>query len=1084
VVNSDGTITYTPSPFFVGVDSLEYRICDTNNPAQCQTATVYFTVEPAGLVVKTGAVDDFAIVRASPDGSVNVTGNVLGNDLNGAGATLTANLVTGPTSAQGTFTLNANGTYSFTPAAGFSGPVDIVYEACGGSLVVCTKATLHILVEPMPTLVNDTNTAFVNVPKAGDLSTNDTKPAGTTYGQPAQQAGATLTVNADGTYSFTATEAGTYTYTIPVCAPGQTGNCPIQTLVITVPVNTLVDDAATAFINIAKPGNVSSNDLVPTGSTYGQPAQITGATITVGANGTYTFTATAAGTYTYTIPVCAPGQTTNCPTETLVITVVSPNSAPVAVADVATTPEDTPITGNVLTNDTDADGNTLSVTKFTIAGVDYAAGTTATIPNVGTVVVNADGTYTFKPFANYNGTVPTITVTITDGTAIATAPLNIIVTAVNDAPVAVADTKTVAVNTPATGNVLTNDTDVDGNTISVTKFTIGGVDYAAGTTATIPNVGTIVINADGSYTFTPVANYGGSLPTITVTITDGTATATAPLNITVLKDSDKDGIPDDIDLDDDNDGILDTVENAACTPASITCDTDGDGIPNSLDLDSDGDGLYDVLESGGLDANGDGKVDGGVDERGIPLAAKGGLMPPDTDGDGKQNPYDLDSDGDGIPDSVEKGPDGTKPLDTDGDGIPDYRDTDSDGDGIPDSVEKGPNGATPIDTDGDGKPDYLDLDSDGDGIPDSIEKGPNGATPLDTDGDGTPDYRDLDSDGDGISDSVEKGPDGTKPLDTDGDGIPDYRDTDSDGDGIPDSVEKGPNGATPLDTDGDGIPDYRDLDSDNDGIPDSVEKGPNGATPLDTDGDGIPDYRDLDSDNDGILDSIEKGPNGNKPVDTDGDGIPDYRDLDSDGDGASDADEVKDQTNPLDACLFKLSSQKLQPSASWNAADCDGDGVSNGTERLDGTNVLDGCDFKVSSRTLQPSAAWKAADCDGDGLTNEKDGIEDCNQDGIPNFKDPKSCQIDILLPKVFTPNGDGINDVLKPVLLGIKQFVCFKVYNRWGNLIFETSDPNAGWDGNYRAEGQATESFQWLSEGYDAKGILIKRLGLVTLLR
>ena len=128
-----------------------------------------------------------------------------------------------------------------------------------------------------------------------------------------------------------------------------------------------------------------------------------------------------------------------------------------------------PATGNVLTNDTDVDGNTLSVTKFTIGGVDYAAGTTATIPNVGTVVVNADGTYTFTPVANYNGTVPTITVTITDGTATATAPLNITVTAVNDAPVATPDTKTVAEDTPATGNVLTNDTDVDGNTLSVTK---------------------------------------------------------------------------------------------------------------------------------------------------------------------------------------------------------------------------------------------------------------------------------------------------------------------------------------------------------------------------------------------------------------------------------------------------------------------------------------------------------------------------------------------------------------------------------------------------------------------------------------
>jgi protein CrcB len=354
VINSDGTITYTPSPFFVGEDSLEYRVCDTNNPAQCQTATVYFTVEPAGLVVKTGAVDDFAIVRASPDGSASVTGNLLSNDLNGAGATLTANLVTGPTSAQGTFTLNANGTYSFTPAAGFSGPVDIVYEACGGSPVVCKKATLHILVEPMPTLVNDTNTAFANVPKAGNLATNDTNPAGTTYGQPAQQAGATLTVNADGTYSITATAAGTYTYTIPVCAPGQVGTCPTQTLVVTVTAPSPVNDTNTAFANVPKAGNLSTNDTNPEGSTYGQPAQQAGATLTVNVDGTYSFTATAAGTYTYTVPVCAPGQTVNCPTQTLEITVTAPS----LVNDTNTAFANVPKTGNLSTNDTNPAGST------------------------------------------------------------------------------------------------------------------------------------------------------------------------------------------------------------------------------------------------------------------------------------------------------------------------------------------------------------------------------------------------------------------------------------------------------------------------------------------------------------------------------------------------------------------------------------------------------------------------------------------------------------------------------------------------------------------------------------------------------
>ncbi|MEY5034888.1 MAG: hypothetical protein RL447_1266, partial [Bacteroidota bacterium] len=246
----------------------------------------------------------------------------------------------------------------------------------------------------------------------------------------------------------------------------------------------------------------------------------------------------------------------------------------------------------------------------------------------------------------------------------------------------------------------------------------------------------------------------------------------------------------------------------------------------------------------------------------------------------------TDSDGDGIPDSIE----GTG--DSDGDGIPDYLDTDSDNDGIPDAQEDaGCNGASPCvptDTDGDGIPNYLDTDSDGDGIPDANEAGPNPSTPVDTDGDGTPDYLDTDADGDGIPDSLEdSGCTGTvpcTPTDTDGDGTPNYLDLDSDGDGIPDSIEDaGCNGTapcTPTDTDGDGTPNYLDLDSDGDGIPDSIEAGPNPSTPRDTDGDGTPDYLDLDSDGDGIPDSIEdNGCTGTAPctpTDTDGDGTPNY----------------------------------------------------------------------------------------------------------------------------------------------------------------------------------------------------------------
>jgi hypothetical protein len=117
-----------------------------------------------------------------------------------------------------------------------------------------------------------------------------------------------------------------------------------------------------------------------------------------------------------------------------------------------------------------------------------------------------------------------------------------------------------------------------------------------------------------------------------------------------------------------------------------------------------------------------------------PTAADGGLVEDagmDAAADSRPSPDAfLDSDGDGIFDSIEKV--AGQVLDTDGDGIPDYLDPDDDGDGIPTKVEGN------VDSDGDGIPDRLDSDDNGDGIPtkDQIVNG----VPLDSDHDGTPDY--------------------------------------------------------------------------------------------------------------------------------------------------------------------------------------------------------------------------------------------------------------------------------------------------------------------------------------------------------
>lgn len=95
-----------------------------------------------------------------------------------------------------------------------------------------------------------------------------------------------------------------------------------------------------------------------------------------------------------------------------------------------------------------------------------------------------------------------------------------------------------------------------------------------------------------------------------------------------------------------------------------------------------------------------------------------------------------------------------------------------------------------------------------------------------------------------------------------------------------------------------------------------------------------------------------------------------------------------------------------------------------------------------------------------------------------------KFAPINIYVPPVFTPNGDGTNDVLKPILVGISQFHYFSVYNRWGNLIFTTEDATMGWDGRWKGVAQPVETYLWIAEGVDVTGKTIVQKGMTTLVR
>jgi gliding motility-associated-like protein len=89
----------------------------------------------------------------------------------------------------------------------------------------------------------------------------------------------------------------------------------------------------------------------------------------------------------------------------------------------------------------------------------------------------------------------------------------------------------------------------------------------------------------------------------------------------------------------------------------------------------------------------------------------------------------------------------------------------------------------------------------------------------------------------------------------------------------------------------------------------------------------------------------------------------------------------------------------------------------------------------------------------------------------------------DIFVPSAFTPNNDGRNDILKAIAPGIKQFLLFRIYNRWGNRVFESNDPDRGWDGKSDNRDAPVGGYVWLVQGIDYKGNRIERRGTVLLI-
>ncbi len=578
-----GKVVYTPNQDFNGTDTLTYTVSDGNGGTDTATVTV-----------NVGAVNDAPVAvddTATTDEDTAITIDVLANDTDVDGDTLTISSVADP--ANGTAEI-VNGKIVYTPNAGYYGTETFEYTVTDPDGLTDT-ATVTVTIEEDDDPVNKSPVAVddaVTTPEDSTITldplANDSDPDGdplSLVGTPTSAEGGTVTVNPDGTIDYTPPADFNGTDTISYTVTDPDGATDTATITVTVtPVNdapVAVDDADTTDEDTAITIDVLANDTDVDGDT------LTISSVADPANGTaeivngkivYTPNAGYFGTETFEYTVTDPDGLTDTATVTVTIEEEDDpaNKPPVAVDDAITTPEDTVVTFDPVANDTDPDGDALDLSE-----VD------PTSAQGGTVTVNLDGTVNYTPPADFYGE-DTISYVVEDSEGNKdTGTITVTVTPVNDAPVAVDDADTTDEDTAVTIDVLANDTDVDGDTL-----TLSAVGTPANGTAEIVN---------GKIVYTPNAGFDGTDSfTYTVTDPDGltdTATVTVTVSDTIQPDGIVEGTSGDDLIDDDYDG-----------------DPNGDFVDNEDSLDDQDDD--DVIRAYSGDdtviaGSGDDTVDGG-----------------------------------------------------------------------------------------------------------------------------------------------------------------------------------------------------------------------------------------------------------------------------------------------------------------------------------------------------------------------------------------------------------------------------------------------------------------------------------------
>jgi hypothetical protein len=595
VINSDGSYTFTPAPNFNGTGSATYMASNTKHEVGPATITINVTAVPDPPT----ANDD--TVTVVEDTATDVKSAILANDVNPDGTT---NSVTAVANVTGGAVDLSGGLVTFTPNANLcgagAGSFDYTLSTTGGTSNAHVTVNITCVNDP-PVAHNDSasGTEDTDVVIAGsDLVANDTDVEGDTLSVSAVSNPSGGTVSLDsGTITFTPTAnlcgvgAASFDYTVSDGNGGHdTGHVTIDlTCTPDPPVahnDTVSGTEDTALLVPAS--DLTANDTDPDGDTLSVTAvsNPSGGTVSLD-SGTITFTPDAnacgngEGSFDYTVD---DGGNGGSDTGHVTVNLACVNDAPVANDDTVTASENTPsdVTSQLLSNDTDVDGDTLSVS--------------AVSNPTGGVVDLTGGIVTFTPDQYKCGVGEgSFDYTVTDGTDTSSASVTVDVTCTNHDPVAVDDTASGTEDTDVTiaaGDLTANDTDVDGDTLSVSA-----VSNASG--------GTVSLDS-GTITFTPDANACGTGEgSFDYTVVDGNGgsdTGSVSVDITCVNDAPVAGA----------DTVSGTEDTDVVTSASdlLANDTDVENDPLSVTGVSNPTGGTVSLDSGNITFTPDANVCG------------------------------------------------------------------------------------------------------------------------------------------------------------------------------------------------------------------------------------------------------------------------------------------------------------------------------------------------------------------------------------------------------------------------------------------------------------------------------------------